>query len=182
MLFCVYFASCEKSNFRHPRVAQTHSYGISHSIERLAEARAAARLAEAAEAVTAQGGGSGAAATAAWKRRPQAPPHPRLFKMSALTGVHTNIPWGSVSLGKDNCVAQLNHPACEGFAAAFFYNPVKVKAEQGPITDGWIGLGPSATKFSMMGMMPDIMRPEPDKMSMWDGFNADKMSEEDESE
>jgi hypothetical protein len=186
LLVC--FCSCEKSKFpggeRMAAVAHTHAYGIAHSIARLAEARAAARRAEAAAAAsTATGGGPGSARAAA-RRQPQQAPHPKLFKMDlcTATGVHTGIPWGAVSLGTDKCVTRLDSPAYEGFAAAFFFDPAKIKAEQGPITNGWIGLGPSATKFSMMGMLPAILRPEPDNMHMWDGFNADRMTEEDDDE
>lgn len=188
LLVCV--CRCEKSKFpggeRMAAVAHTHAYGIAHSIARLAEARAAARRAEAAAAAsTATGGGPGSArAAAAARRQPQQAPHPKLFKMDlcTATGVHTGIPWGAVSLGTDKCVTRLDSPAYEGFAAAFFFDPAKIKAEQGPITNGWIGLGPSATKFSMMGMLPAILRPEPDNMHMWDGFNADRMTEEDDDE
>jgi len=162
-------------------VAHTHAYGIAHSISRLAEARIAARRAEAAAASTTSGD---APARAAARPRLLEVPHPKLFKMdvSTSTGVHTGVPWGAISLGTDHCVARLDNPAYEGFAAAFFFDPTKIKAEQGPITNGWMGLGPSATKFSMMGMLPAILRPEPDNMPMWDGFNADRMTEEDDEE
>lgn len=160
-------------------VAHTHAYGIVHSIERLAEARIGARRAESSQAGTMKRLGPMPTRT---KESAHRPPQPKLFKMdlSTSTGVHTGIPWGAVSLGSDHCVTRLDNPAYEGFAAAFFFDPEKVKEEQGPITNGWIGLGPSSTKFSMMGMLPSILRPEPDNMPMWDGFNADRMTEEDD--
>lgn len=161
-------------------VAHTHAYGITHSIMRLAEARAAARRAEAAEASS-----SGSFSKFGGKSRGSGISAPKLFKMdlTSSTGVHSGIPWGAVSVGADHCVTRLDNPKYEGFAAAFFFDPEKVKEEQGPITnDGWVGLGPSSTKFSMMGLLPSILRPVPDNMPMWDGFNADRMTEEDDED
>jgi len=158
-------------------VAHTHAYGITHSIKRLAETRAAARRAEAAEK------GLGFSKKSAAKSYIKVP-LPKLFKMdlTSSTGVHSGIPWGAVSVGADHCVTRLDNPKYEGFAAAFFFDPEKVKEEQGPITNGWVGLGPSSTKFSMMGLLPSILRPVPDNMPMWDGFNADRMTEEDDED
>jgi len=125
-------------------VAHTHAYGIAHSISRLAEARIAARRAEAAAASTTSGD-----ARAAARPRLLEVPHPKLFKMdvSTSTGVHTGVPWGAISLGTDHCVARLDNPAYEGFAAAFFFDPAKIKAEQGPITNGW--MVPRAVRYQV---------------------------------
>ena len=186
-----HYCSCEESKFpggeRMAAVAHTHAYGITHSIMRLAEARAVARRAEAAEASSSGSyskfGGKSRGASASAPRG-SGVSAPKLFKMdlTSSTGVHSGIPWGAVSVGADHCVTRLDNPKYEGFAAAFFFDPEKVKEEQGPITNGWIGLGPSSTKFSMMGLLPSILRPVPDNMPMWDGFNADRMTEEDDED
>ena len=159
-------------------MAHTHAYGITHSIARLAEARALARRAGNAPARERKHLGP---VLERPKGASKQPPQPKLFKMDLVsaTGVHAGIAWGAVSLGSKYCVTRLDNPKYEGFAAAFFFDPAKVKEEQGPIINGWVGLGPSSTKFSMMGLMPSILRPVPDNMPMWDSFNADKMTEED---
>lgn len=151
-------------------VAHAHAYGICHSVARLAEARAAARHAEAATAAPGDEDGDAAA------QKSEAPP-PKLCQMDLRSP--SGVPWGVVSLGADNCVTRLDNPSFEEMAPAFFFDVEKVKA-QGPIAGGWLGLGPSATKFGMMGILPAILRPEPDNMAIWDRMNAKKKTDEDD--
>jgi len=152
---------------------------------RLAEARAATRRAGSRAAnrrAEADQASSGSSSTSSAK--PEGPdiPHPKLFKMdvTSSTGLYMGIPWNNISLGVDYGISRLDNPDYEDYAAAYFFNPAQIKEEQGPITNGWIGLGPAATKFSIMGIVPAILRPEPDNMPLWDEFNSGRMSEEDD--